>query len=85
MLRCSCICLNEKQYCVYCCLFIERQKERVESDSHIDCEGNCEIFQDFITWNFDDYGLQIVTTQNYVSWKLKILHQLKKKKKMFIV
>ncbi len=34
-----------------------------------------EIFQAFIYGHFDDYGLQIMTTQNSVSQKILILHK----------
>ncbi len=35
-----------------------------------------EIFQVFISWNFDDYGLQIMTTQNSVSLLCRFLFQM---------
>ncbi len=35
-----------------------------------------EIFQAFISWHFDDYGLQIMKTQNSVSQKIRILHKI---------
>ncbi len=38
-----------------------------------------EIFQAFISWNFDDYSLQIMKTQNSVSQKIFILHKINKK------
>ncbi len=38
-----------------------------------------EIFQAFISWNVDDYGLQIMKTQNSVSQKISILHKINKK------
>ncbi len=38
-----------------------------------------EIFQAFISWNVDDYGLQIIKTQNSVSQKIWILHKINKK------
>ncbi len=38
------------------------------------------IFQAFISWHFDDYGLQITKTQNSVSWKIWILHKNKIKR-----
>ncbi len=37
------------------------------------------IFQAFISWNFDDYDLQITKTQNSVSRKIWILHKINKK------
>ncbi len=33
------------------------------------------IFQAFISWNVDDYGSQIMKTQNSVSQKIWILHK----------
>ncbi len=38
-----------------------------------------EIFQAFISWHLDDYGLQIMKTQNSVSQKIRILHKINKK------
>ncbi len=38
-----------------------------------------EIFQAFISWHFDDYGLQIIKTPNSVSQKIRILHKINKK------
>ncbi len=38
------------------------------------------ILQVFISWNFYDYGLQIMKTQNSVSRKILILHKINKKK-----
>ncbi len=38
-----------------------------------------EIFQAFISWNVDDYGLQIMKTQSSVSQKIIILHKINKK------
>ncbi len=38
-----------------------------------------EIFQAFISWNFHDYGLQIMKTQNSVSQKILKLHTINKK------
>ncbi len=35
-----------------------------------------EIFQALMSWNFDDYGLQITKTQNSVSQKNRILHKI---------
>ncbi len=35
-----------------------------------------EICQAFISWHFDDYGLQIMKTQNSVSQKTRILHKI---------
>ncbi len=35
-----------------------------------------EIFQAFIYWNVDDYGLQIMKTQNSESQKIRILHKI---------
>ncbi len=37
---------------------------------------NSEIFQAFISWNFDDYGLQTMETQNSVSQKIRILNKI---------
>ncbi len=39
-----------------------------------------EIFQAFISLNVDDYGLQIMKTQNSVSQKMRILHKINKKR-----
>ncbi len=39
-----------------------------------------KLFQAFISWNFDDYGLQKIKTQNSVSQKNWILHKINKKK-----
>ncbi len=38
-----------------------------------------EIFQAFISWNFDDNGLQIMKTQTSVPHKIWILHKINKK------
>ncbi len=53
-----------------------------ESETHILYRfiTHSEIFQAFISWNFDDYGLQIMKTQNSVSRKIRILHKINKKK-----
>ncbi len=39
-----------------------------ESETHILYRfiTQSETFQDFISWNFDDYGLQIMKTQNII-------------------
>ncbi len=37
-----------------------------------------KYFNDF-SWNFDDYGLQIMKTQNSMSQKIRILHEINKK------
>ncbi len=37
-----------------------------------------EIFQAFVSWNFDDYGLQIMKTQNALSKKIRILIKINK-------
>ncbi len=52
-----------------------------ESETHILYRfiTHSEIFQTFISWNFDDYGLQIMKTQNSVSQKIFILHKINKK------
>ncbi len=39
-----------------------------------------EIFQAFVSWNFDDYGLQIMKTKNSVSQRITILHKVNKKR-----
>lgn len=39
-----------------------------------------EIFQAFICSNFDDYGLQLKKTPNSKSQKMRILHEINKKK-----
>ena len=39
-----------------------------------------EIFQAFICYNFDDYGLQLMKTPNSKSQKIRILHEINKKK-----
>ncbi len=51
-----------------------------ESETHILYRFiiNSEIFQAFTSWNFDDYGLQIMKTQNSVSQKIRILHKINK-------
>ncbi len=43
-----------------------------ESETHILNRfiTQSEIFQAFISWNFDDYGLQIIKSQNAVSQKI---------------
>ncbi len=43
-----------------------------ESETHILYRfiTQSEIFQAFISWNFDDYGLQIMKTQNSESQKI---------------
>ncbi len=49
-----------------------------ESETHILYRfiTQSEIFLAFISWNFDDYGLQIMKTQNSVSQKIRILHKI---------
>ncbi len=42
-----------------------------------------ETFQAFISWNFYDYGLQIMKTQNSVYQKIRILHKINTKKLYF--
>ena len=39
-----------------------------------------EIFQAFICYNFDDYGLQLMKTPNSKSQKIRILHEINKKR-----
>ncbi len=39
-----------------------------------------EIYQAFISWHFDDYGLQIMKTQNSVSQTIRIWHNINKKR-----
>ncbi len=53
-----------------------------ESETHILYKfiAQSEIFQAFISWNFDDYGLQIMKTNNSVSPKIWILHKINKKR-----
>ncbi len=53
-----------------------------ESETHILYRfiTQSEIFQAFIAWNLDDYGLQILKTQNSVSQKIWILHTINKKR-----
>ncbi len=52
-----------------------------ESETHIWYRfiTQSEIFRAFISWNFDDYGLQIMRTQNSMSPKIRILHKINKK------
>ncbi len=52
-----------------------------ESETHILYRfiTQSEIFQAFISWNFDDYGLQIMKTQNSVSQNIWILQKINKK------
>ncbi len=52
-----------------------------ESETHILYRfiTQSEIFQAFFSWNFDDYSLQIMKTQNSVSQKIWILHKINKK------
>ncbi len=49
-----------------------------ESETHILYRfiTQSEIFQAFISWNFDDYGLQMMKTPNSVSQKILILHKI---------
>jgi len=53
-----------------------------ESETHILYRfiTQSEIFQAFISWIFDDYGLQIMKIQNSVSQKIWILHKINKKR-----
>ena len=37
-----------------------------------------EIFQAFICYDFDDYGLQLMKIQNSKSQKIWILHEIKR-------
>ena len=39
-----------------------------------------EIFQAFICYNLEDYGLQFMKTQNSKSQKIRILHEINKKR-----
>ncbi len=52
-----------------------------ESETHILYRfiTHSEIFQAFISCNFDDYGLQIMKTQNSVSQKIRIIHKINEK------
>ncbi len=52
-----------------------------ESETHILNRfiTQSEIFQAFISWNFDDYALKIMKTQNEVPRKIRILHKINKK------
>ncbi len=52
-----------------------------ESETHILYRfiTQSEIFQAFISWHVDDYGLQIMKTQNSVSQKIWKLHKINKK------
>ncbi len=49
-----------------------------ESETHILYRFimHSEIFKSFISWHFDDYGLQIMKTQNSVSQNFWILHKI---------
>ncbi len=46
---------------------------------YIDSLHRVIYFKAFISWHFDDYGLQIMETQNSVSQKMRILHKINKK------
>ncbi len=53
-----------------------------ESETHIlyrFITHRMKYFQPFISWNFYDYGLQIIKTQNPVFQKISILHKINKK------
>ncbi len=52
-----------------------------ESETHILYRfiTQSDIFQAFISWSDDDYGLQIMKTQNSVSREIRILHKINKK------
>ncbi len=52
-----------------------------ESETHILYRfiTQSELFQAFISRNFDDYNLQIMKTQNSVYQKIRILHKINKK------
>ncbi len=50
--------------------------QKVKPIYYIDSLHMSEIFQAFISWNFDDYGLQIMKTPNSVSQKIIILHKI---------
>ncbi len=54
----------------------------LESETHILYRfiTQSEIFQAFISWNFDDFGLQKMKTLNSVSQKIRILHKINKKR-----
>ncbi len=42
-------------------------------------DSSIEIFQAVFSWNFDDYGSQIMKSQKSVSQKIWILHKINKK------
>ncbi len=52
-----------------------------ESENHILYRfiTHSEIFQALISWNFDDYGLQIMKTPNSESQKIWFLQKINKK------
>ncbi len=54
--------------------------QKVKLIYYIDSLQQSEIFQAFISWHFDDYGLKIMKTQNSVSQKIRILHKINKKR-----
>ncbi len=53
-----------------------------ESETHILYKfitHRVKYVKPFVSWHFDDYGLQIMKTQNAVSQKIWILHNINKK------
>ncbi len=84
--------LSERQLCRQIYRYISKNKnimkklnifchsfQKVKPIYYIDSLHSA-IFQAFFSWNFDDYGLQIMKTQNWVSQKNRILHNINKKR-----
>ncbi len=71
--------LNKLEYHEKCQYFLSLISE---SEAHILYRfiTQSEIFQAFISWHFDDYGVQITKTQNSVSQKIRILHKINNKR-----
>ena len=60
-------------------IYFDNSIQKVKLIYYIDLLDS-EIFQAFISFNFDDYGLQLMKTQNSVSPKIRILHKTDKTK-----
>ncbi len=65
--------ISRKKVNIFCHSF-----QKVKPTYYID-SLHIEIFQAIISWTFDDYGLQIMKTQNSVFQKIRILHKINKK------
>ncbi len=79
MYLCVCVCVYIYIHTSKKCEYHEKGQYCLslisESETHIlyIFITQSEIFQAFISWNFDEYGLQIFKTRNSVSQKIRTL------------